>query len=551
MSLIETASPFLSPVTKYYRGYCTNGNGFPIIPRRTSRRQADDDTRAGEESTKATNHNETPFESQGSVPSQHTLRTLSTTDDLLLLYIRTRDRKLHLSHFDNKYFPIYSKLTKDDYYKCYLRARTDEQNSVVDDDQHPASHRELQRPLHSPGLRHLKYEQQRLVPQEQHQRDMCHGRKRSPLQARVDLSPEEPADGPASPRVLWKQYSPQTGLLAPPISIKKSDDEPVSRTIVLANTVKLPENFVDCPLDHLISLISRMLRSLILLNDNSVPKSISRPQSDESGSPTKSSLLTRYHSRTPPSISIPTYLSRLTKFNNFTTATLLTTIYYIDLLSHHYQPFFTLNSWTVHRFLLVGTMLSQKLMEDFFYTNDHYAKVGGVAISELNCLELDFLSRVDWKCIPAKQLDNGKSSIRYAKDVLDLYYMQLIQLMGANTAEDDEVFFEANEQPAPSEGSQFHSTNDASHADVSDKDEDEQDGSDFDMENYDSNEESDYESPPRVFSPSHGKRKATDSPETSSTMKSTVSFNVFGYSVDGSSSPHLKRRLSGQSEELC
>lgn len=549
MSLIETASPFLSPVTKYYRGYCTNGNGFPIIPKRTSRRQADDDTRAVGESNKATNRNDIPLESHGSAPSHHKLRTLSTTDDLLLVYMRMRDRKLHLSHFDSKYFPIYSKLRKDDYYKSYLRARPDEQNSVIDDDEPPALQGELQRPLHSPGLLHPKYEQLRSVLQEQHQRDICRGRKRSPLQTRVDLSPEVLADGPASPRVLWKQCSPQTELLAPPILIKKSNDKRVTRPIVPINTVKLPENFVDCSIDHLISLISRMLRSLILLNDNSVPNSVSRPQSDESGSPTKSSLLTRYHSRTPPSISIPTYLSRLTKFNNFTTATLLTTIYYIDLLSHHYQPFFTLNSWTVHRFLLVGTMLSQKLMEDFFYTNDHYAKVGGVAISELNCLELDFLSRVDWKCIPAKQLDNGKSSIRYAKDVLDLYYMQLILLMGANTAEDDEVFFEANDQPASSECSRIHSTNGTSPADVSDNDEDEQDRSDSDMENYDSNEESDCESPPRVFSPSNGKRKATDSPETSSTMKSAVSFDVFGNSVDGSSSPHLKRRLSGHSED--
>ena len=31
-----------------------------------------------------------------------------------------------------------------------------------------------------------------------------------------------------------------------------------------------------------------------------------------------------------------------------------------------------------------------KAMEDYFYTNDHYAKVGGVSLEELNCLELDF-----------------------------------------------------------------------------------------------------------------------------------------------------------------
>lgn len=199
----------------------------------------------------------------------------------------------------------------------------------------------------------------------------------------------------------------------------------------------LPEEFKDCFIEDLISLLSRLLKSLIKLNDQKVPSSVLYPLEGTSNN----SVLTRYHSRTPPSISTQNYLTRLTKFNSFTPATLLTTIYYIDLLSHHYHPFFTLNSWTVHRFLLVGTMLSQKLMEDFFYTNDHYAKVGGVALGELNCLELDFLTRVDWRCVPAKQMGEGKSSIKFAKDVLDLYYHQLVSLMGRNTSKGDEVHF--------------------------------------------------------------------------------------------------------------
>lgn len=208
-------------------------------------------------------------------------------------------------------------------------------------------------------------------------------------------------------------------------------------------TKTLPAEFMNCPIDDLISLIYRMLQSLINLNDRLVPESIANPAfADAPMSPEqKKKLLTRYHSRTPPAISIETYLSRLTKFNNFTQATLLTTIYYIDLLSHNYQPYFTLNSWTVHRFLLVATLVAQKSLEDFFYTNDHYAKVGGVALTELNCLELDFLNRVDWKLIPAKQMPNNKTSIKYYKQVLDLYYSQLIRLMGSSVSEQNNVVY--------------------------------------------------------------------------------------------------------------
>ncbi|KAM9905053.1 hypothetical protein OXX69_007325 [Metschnikowia pulcherrima] len=206
----------------------------------------------------------------------------------------------------------------------------------------------------------------------------------------------------------------------------------------------LSKKFEECHTADLITLMARMIQSLISLNDRTVPASVSCPPSEKvSGisSEQKNKLLTRYHSRTPPAISIHTYISRLARFNNLTPATLLTTIYYIDLLSHNFQPYFTLNSWTVHRFLLVATMLAQKSLEDFFYTNDHYARVGGVALTELNFLELDFLNRVDWKLVPAKQISPTQTSIRHSKEVLDLYYWQLINLMGKNTTDKDKVTY--------------------------------------------------------------------------------------------------------------
>ncbi|OBA19029.1 cyclin-domain-containing protein [Metschnikowia bicuspidata var. bicuspidata NRRL YB-4993] len=218
--------------------------------------------------------------------------------------------------------------------------------------------------------------------------------------------------------------------------LKKTQHELISETLLV--------HFEECPTTDLINLMARMILSLISLNDRSVPASISSPPAFKSpvvGSEQKNKLLTRYHSRTPPAISIHTYISRLAKFNNLTPATLLTTIYYIDLLSHNFQPYFTLNSWTVHRFLLVATMLAQKSLEDFFYTNDHYARVGGVALTELNFLELDFLNRVDWKVVPAKQILSTQTSIKHSKEVLDLYYWQLVNLMGKNITEMDRVTY--------------------------------------------------------------------------------------------------------------
>ncbi|ODQ77941.1 hypothetical protein BABINDRAFT_18353, partial [Babjeviella inositovora NRRL Y-12698] len=97
-----------------------------------------------------------------------------------------------------------------------------------------------------------------------------------------------------------------------------------------------------------------------------------------------------FHSRSPPNISIHSYLLRLSKYSSIPNSILLATIYYIDLLSSKF-PAFSLNSLTVHRFLLTATTVGCKGLLDSFATNTHYAKVGGVQVDELNLLEMEFL----------------------------------------------------------------------------------------------------------------------------------------------------------------
>ena len=49
---------------------------------------------------------------------------------------------------------------------------------------------------------------------------------------------------------------------------------------------------------------------------------------------------------------------------------------------------------TAHRLVLVGLVCAAKFWDDEFYTNNYYARVGGVPLGELNKLELDFLFEV-------------------------------------------------------------------------------------------------------------------------------------------------------------
>jgi hypothetical protein len=74
-------------------------------------------------------------------------------------------------------------------------------------------------------------------------------------------------------------------------------------------------------------------------------------------------------------------------------------VYYIDRLFSAY-PDFTINTLTVHRFLITAATVAAKGLSDSFWNNTTYARVGGVRLAELNVLEMEFLQRVDWRIVP-------------------------------------------------------------------------------------------------------------------------------------------------------
>ena len=145
-------------------------------------------------------------------------------------------------------------------------------------------------------------------------------------------------------------------------------------------------------------LISTMLLELMALNDRI---------------PLRDGRLTRFHSRAPPAISVPDYLQRLIHHATLSPPILLAMVWYIDQLCLMY-PAFTVNSLTVHRFLITAACVAAKGLSDSFWTNPTYAKIGGVPAQELGTLELEFLERVRWGIVP----DNK---------VLEGYYRSLVE----------------------------------------------------------------------------------------------------------------------------
>lgn len=130
--------------------------------------------------------------------------------------------------------------------------------------------------------------------------------------------------------------------------------------------------------------------------------------------------LTRFHSRSAPSITVLDYLKRIVKFTNVEVciprlffdhgssyhpssqkSCLLITLHYVDQICAR-MPLFTLSSLTCHRFIIASITVSSKALCDTFCTNNLYAKVGGISVTELNILEREFLSAIDWRLMVSK-----------------------------------------------------------------------------------------------------------------------------------------------------
>ncbi|XP_024017336.1 cyclin-P3-1 [Morus notabilis] len=106
-------------------------------------------------------------------------------------------------------------------------------------------------------------------------------------------------------------------------------------------------------------------------------------------------VLTIFHGLRAPSLSIRQYVDRIFKYSGCSPSCFVVANIYVDrfLQSTDIQ----LTSLNVHRLLITSVMLAVKFMDDAFFNNAYYAKVGGVSTAELNKLEMKFLFTIDFR----------------------------------------------------------------------------------------------------------------------------------------------------------
>ncbi|KAJ2829806.1 cyclin-like protein interacting with PHO85 [Coemansia sp. 'formosensis'] len=122
-------------------------------------------------------------------------------------------------------------------------------------------------------------------------------------------------------------------------------------------------------------------------------------QAREPGVHERQTSLTLFHARSVPTIDLETYLSRIVKYCPCQSEVFLSLIVYmqqmIDRCARRRLPF-TVDAFSIHRLVITGVAIASKWFSDVFFTNSRYAKVGGLSVAELNNLELQFLSIIDF-----------------------------------------------------------------------------------------------------------------------------------------------------------
>jgi len=120
---------------------------------------------------------------------------------------------------------------------------------------------------------------------------------------------------------------------------------------------------------------------------------------------------TSFHSRVAPRMSISDYLTRIHKYFGCSDECFVLALVFIDRLVK-LHPAITVSNLSCHRLLLTAVMLAAKFHDDLYYSNAHYAKVGGISLSEMGTLEHRFLNLLCWKLyVPPEEYESYRGLV--------------------------------------------------------------------------------------------------------------------------------------------
>ncbi|KAL8214941.1 hypothetical protein R6Q57_004390 [Mikania cordata] len=132
-----------------------------------------------------------------------------------------------------------------------------------------------------------------------------------------------------------------------------------------------------------LSLLSSVLERSVQMNETLLEKTQTKD------------VITVFHGSRAPTLSIKEYVDRIFKYSRCSPSCFVVAQVYMDRFIQCGNV--NLTSLSVHRLLITSIMLAAKFIDDAFYNNAYYAKVGGVTTAELNRLEMKFLFGLDFR----------------------------------------------------------------------------------------------------------------------------------------------------------
>ncbi|KAM0952312.1 putative cyclin [Dioscorea sansibarensis] len=153
--------------------------------------------------------------------------------------------------------------------------------------------------------------------------------------------------------------------------------------------------------------MARALQRLVARNeklsvDGEEPKREPEPEGKRRG-------LAAFRGERTPSISIATYLERIYRYTCCSPSCFVVGFVYVDRMVHK-DPGSLVVSLNVHRVVLTSVMVASKVLDDAHYNNSFFARVGGVSNAELNRMELELLSLLDFGVMVSSRVFEGYCS---------------------------------------------------------------------------------------------------------------------------------------------
>lgn len=163
--------------------------------------------------------------------------------------------------------------------------------------------------------------------------------------------------------------------------------EPVEA--LLDPTAEVPED------SALLALLANVLDTVVDANEHAY----------QDADPALVPSLTVFHGLRAPPISVEAYLVRVAKYAKCSPACFVQAVALVFRLAKR-DAAYQLTSLNVHRLVLTGVLLSAKFLDDHYYNNAYYARVGGVSTAELNRLEVEMLRLLGFRLlVPREELE--------------------------------------------------------------------------------------------------------------------------------------------------